>query len=173
MFSIAVKITLVSLFFSQKILIAGDSEACAMKFGAIKSVQDSSEKIDVDCTVGSRVGQWDGGRIRRALSRDQYDYVIVFLGANDYGSKPNPSGIVKSITDSGAKCIWVGPPLIRGQKSVTNDHLKKSVSPNCTYVDTQALSIPLVDGIHPTTSGALKWLKKIWEIKNSLKKSQP
>jgi len=153
----------------QKILIVGDSEACAMKFGAVKAVRTSEEKVDIDCVGGTRVGWWSNGRMKQALSKEKYDVVIVFLGTNDYGMKPDPSKVVQDITDSGAACVWVGPPLVRGKRSATNEHLKANVSP-CLYLDSQALGVPLADGVHPTGAGAVKWLKKAWQMKNELLK---
>lgn len=151
----------------QNILVVGDSEACAMKFGALESVRAPNEIVDVVCSVGTRVSYWENGRISSLLSQKKYDFVIVFLGTNDYGSPVKGNKIAKQITDSGAKCIWVGPTLVRGKTSSTNDSLRNSSSP-CSFLDTQSLQIPLADGIHPTRAGALKWIKAIWERKSQI-----
>lgn len=171
MLSTLFKLALLICLVPEKILIVGDSEACAMKYGAVKAVQTSEEKVDIDCVGGTRVSYWENGRMKQALSKDKYDVVIVFLGTNDYGMKPDPTKVVQAITDSGAACVWAGPTLVRGQKSVTNEHLKSRVAP-CVYLDTQALGVPLADGVHPTGAGAVKWLAKVWELKNLIRKSQ-
>ena len=165
---VLLKIVFLSLL-SQNILIVGDSEACAMKFGAITAVRQPGEMVFNICKNGTRVAYWEGEKMRNALSTGKYDTVIVFLGTNDYGSKPDPTKIVSQIKATGASCVWVGPTLVRGKKSVTNDHLRTRVSP-CVYLDTQALGVPLVDGIHPTSSGAVKWLTEVWRLKNLLRK---
>lgn len=164
-------LTLVEAIFQiaphQEILIIGDSQACVMKFGAIAAVKQANETVDVVCKVSTRTAYWEGSRMKDALSAKRYDVTIIFLGSNDYGSKPDPTKIVQQVLASGAKCIWVGPPLIRGQKTATNSHLAATVPP-CSYLDSQALGVPLADGIHPTGAGAILWLNKAWEIKNSL-----
>ncbi len=156
----------------QNILIVGDSEACSMKFGAIAAVRHPGEMVSTICKSGTRTAYWEGAKMRTALLTGKYDVVIVFLGTNDYGSKPDPTKIVQQIAATGATCVWVGPPLVRGKKSATNEHLRTSVAP-CVYLDTQALNIPLVDGVHPTGPGAVKWLVEVWRLKNLSQPSQP
>ncbi len=161
------------LLLSQNILIVGDSEACSMNYGAISAVRQPGEMVNTICKSGTRTAYWEGEKMETALSTGKYDSVIVFLGTNDYGIKPDPTKIVSQIKSTGAGCVWVGPPLVRGQKSVTNDYLKTRVAP-CVYLDTQALNISLSDGVHPTSAGAVKWLVEAWRLKNMLRQeSQP
>lgn len=158
---------------SQKVLITGDSQACAMGWGAIPAVKSSAEKVDILCKGGTRTSYWAGSKMVEALSHDKYDAVIVFLGSNDYGARPDPTPVVQRIKDAKVPvCVWVGPPLIRGQRSITNEHLKSRVGP-CLYLDSQELGVPLADGVHPTGPGSVKWLRRAWELKNSVNKSQP
>lgn len=156
------------MLLSQSILVVGDSEACSMNYGAISAVRQPGEIVSTVCKSGTRTAYWEGERMRTALSTGKYDSVIVFLGTNDYGTRPDPTKIVSQIKSSGADCVWVGPPLVRGQKSATNDYLRTRVSP-CVYLDTQALGIPLSDGIHPTSAGSIKWLTEAWRLKNLLR----
>lgn len=155
---------------TKRILIVGDSQACAMKWGAAKFVRRPTEKVDIFCKGGTRTSYWEGAHMKEALAGDRYDEVIVFLGSNDYGNRPDPTKVVARIKEAGVKkCVWTGPPLIRGQRSVTNDHLKRTVAP-CAYLDAQEIGVPLDpnDKVHPTPTGAVLWLSKAWALKDSI-----
>ena len=153
------------------ILIVGDSEAGAehgvMPF--IGKVKRSNEDVQFDYKNGTRIQFW-AKNIPAALARHpKPDVVIVFLGTNNYTDTvlPDLSPILNVIQATGAKCIWVGPTSVHGKTWTLDTLLANGVSP-CVYVDTEALGIELVDGIHPTADAAVKWLEAIWAAKDRM-----
>lgn len=158
---------------SRNVIIVGDSEACAVKHDVqaiTDKIADSNglphDKIIVGCKVGSRIPFWDV-HVRDVIDQhDRPDVVLVFLGTNHYdevGEQP-----VKPILDyielTGADCVWVGNTSVRGKRWKVNEVIKASVESRCKYFDTEAANIPLVDGIHPTSAGVVKWIEEIWPL---------
>lgn len=149
----------------KKILIIGDSQACAV-YSKVGLVERKNETVRVKCKVGSTIQYWtENDRFSDALDDFGHaDYVIIFLGTNNYGAYRLPN--VEPILDASSKagnCIWVGPTDVRGKRPKISDQLAKTVGPRCSYVDTGKLGIPLGDGIHPTDAGAEKWIREVWK----------
>jgi hypothetical protein len=167
----------------QNVLLIGDSEVRYVNWWGLKSVQQPNETVFVDSKPGTTIAQWNNGMwwdkhfftFKSEMARySNIDVVIVFLGTNNYNFtylQPHQA-ILDTLKGSHAKCIWVGPTdvHIHGPRNphIINGLLKKEVSSVCTYVDTESLHIPLVDGVHPTQAGAIKWMQEIWKVKSSL-----
>lgn len=149
-------------------LIIGDSQVGSVQ-RRLKEVREPNEIIDTDFKNGTSIQYWaEQGNFVKALSRHpQPDIVVVFLGTNNYSNKtcPNVTPILDEIVKRGIKCVWVGPVEVRGRKWPINGLIKQAVTPTCTYVDTENFSIPLEDGVHPTYTGILKWLRAVWSMK--------
>lgn len=174
---------------SRRVLIVGDSEACAVGYvvkDTVQKINDEAKQprdtVNVDCKGGTVVQYWaDQGHLKQALVKHPSpDVVIVFLGTNHYWQTRgdgdagwpttlsmvrNATAIGKEIRVSGASCVWVGNTAVKGRSWPVNVILREAVSPDlCTYFDTEAANIPLADGVHPTTAGAVKWLRAVWQV---------
>lgn len=93
----------------------------------------------------------DGARVSGTCSKNlnlTNDIVIVFLGSNHYDDimSPNVNCVLKMVETS-RKCIWIGPPQIRGKKWKHDNSLKLKVKNYCEYISTQDIT-DLPDGIH-------------------------
>lgn len=155
----------------QKILVLGDSEAGAVS-PSLKNVLLPGETTELEYKSGSSIEYWARGKFHEALGHHFVpDVIIVFLGTNNYGYQtlPDVTPILDEIVQTHAKCIWVGPTSVNGQKWKIDKLLKKAVSGQCSYVDTEELDIELADGIHPTQVGVTKWLNEIWSVKGAKK----
>ncbi len=161
---------------SRRILIVGDSEACAVGSYARsidKELQEAAglpvDFIDVECKVSTTVPYWGAmGNLQAALGRHpKPDTVLIFLGTNHYWNEkdtPDVSPILDLLTAFDIKCVWAGNTAVHGRHWAINHLLRDAVTPTCSYFDTEAANIPLADGIHPTGAGAIKWLKAIWPM---------
>jgi len=151
----------------RRILIVGDSEACTVAH-YVKKVKLSTDIVNVDCKGATTVQYWAaGGNFRAALNRHpKPDTVLVFLGTNNYWNKtaPNAKPILDQVTERGFGCVWVGNTAVKGKKWPINGLLRDAVTPTCSYFDTEAADISLPDGVHPGPSGAVKWLRLVWEM---------
>ena len=149
----------------RKILIIGDSEACAVQW-QVKNVKLPTDTVDVECKGGTVVQYWGAqGNMQRALARHPgTDTVVIFLGTNHYGQTATPpvAPILDLIKQRGLKCVWVGNTAVNGKRWKINDLLRSAVTPTCSYFDTEAAAIPLPDGVHPDGTGALRWLRLVW-----------
>lgn len=162
---------------SRNVLIVGDSQACAVGMIAKETVKNLNtaenrplDKIKVECKVGSVIQYWgEQGHLQLALQKHKnLDVVVVFLGTNHYwqtsGRLPNVEPILNQIQSANAKCVWVGNTTVKGKNWPVNKMLSDAVSSRCTYFDTEKANITLVDGIHPSRSGSIKWLQLIWRL---------
>lgn len=160
---------------SRRVLIIGDSEACAVRpyvKETIRKVNETAgvptDSVDVDCKGGTVVQYWGAqGHFREALRRHpKPDTVLVFLGTNHYGQTVTPpvDQILDIIKENNMSCVWVGNTAVKGKHWRINKLLKAAVQPTCSYFDTEAAEIPLPDGVHPSGAGAIKWLKAIWPL---------
>lgn len=161
---------------ARRILVIGDSEACAIA-PYVRQIDRTlqadlggpPDDIDIECKVSTTVQYWGAqGNLQLALGRHpKPDAVVVFLGTNHYWQRdvaPDVSPILKLIASRGAPCTWVGNTAVRGRKWPINGLLKAAVTPQCTYFDTEAANIELHDGIHPTRQGATKWIRLVWPM---------
>ena len=157
----------------RKVLIVGDSEACAVSSyinlkKTVKQINDDASQpydtVNVDCKGGTVVQYWGaGGHLRQALARyPKPDAVLVFLGTNHYWQSTTPP--TNTVTDllKDTNCVWVGNTAVHGKRWKINDLIRDAVTPQCKYFDTEAADIPLADGAHPTPAGATKWVKAVW-----------
>jgi len=138
------------------LFVIGDSQAC----GATGAPNLTTKTIDlngtparVHCKVGAHTSEF--AAIVPTLGISRGDTVIVFLGSNDYDSKPDPTAIVKAIEAAGASTLWVGPPSIRGKDGAAPAHLQSVLGDR--YFDSRTLNLQLRDGIHPTASEFARW----------------
>lgn len=159
----------------RRVLIVGDSEACAVGYYAKKTVAKINEEnhepadvVEIDCKGGTVVGYWgSGGNLKAALRRHQTpDDLLIFLGTNHYWNEkdtPNVQPILDEVTWSKANCVWVGNTAVHGRHWNINNLLRVAVTPECSYFDTEEANISLADGVHPTPEGAVKWLRLVWK----------
>jgi len=160
---------------SRRILIIGDSEACAVKH-YVNDVFKEEDKlhhmpndtIDVECKVSTTVPYWGAqGHLKEALQKHPNpNVVVVFLGTNHYSQNKSPdvSVVLDGIENSGAQCVWVGNTAVNGKRWQINNLIRDAVSERCKYFDTEAANIPLADNAHPTVPGAIKWLRLVWGV---------
>lgn len=160
---------------SRRILIIGDSEACAVKPYAYSEFKKQDvlhqmpvDTVDVECKGGTTVPYWGAqGHLKEALQKHPNpDTVIVFLGTNHYGQNkaPDVSVVLDGIENSGAQCVWVGNTAVDGKRWKINKLIHDAVTPRCKYFDTEAADIPLADNAHPSVQGAIKWLRLVWGV---------
>lgn len=160
---------------ARNVLIVGDSEACAVSYyvkETVKALNDAAQEprdsVDVVCKGGTVVQYWGGGgHFREALSsHPKTDSVLVFLGTNHYGSTATPpvKPMLDLVTDHKLDCLWVGNTAVKGKHWPINDIMRDAVSPTCSYFDSEAASISLADGVHPTKEGAIRWIKLVWPL---------
>lgn len=160
---------------SRHILVVGDSEACAVTMwinlpDLVHKINDENnqplDKVDARCKGGSVVQYWGaGGHLKQALGEfPKPDTVVVFLGGNHYwqGFAPPTETVTDLLKDT--NCVWVGNAEIHHKKWPINQLIRDKVTPQCQYFDTEAASIPLADGAHPTPEGATKWIRLVWPL---------
>lgn len=121
--------------------------------------------------------------IQELIAKDKPDVVVLIIG-DTMGSYANPvfpkawawksvTSLTKAITDTGTKCVWVGPPWGKVGSQYKKDDtrtklmssfLASNVAP-CTYIDSLTFSKPgewiTTDGQHFTIDGYQKWAKAI------------
>jgi len=154
----------------QNILIIGDSEVQYADW-FFKPFKNPNETVFFDSKPGTGIGWWNAGIFHREMNKfPNVDIVIIFLGTNNVNFKylEPYQNILDEVKARNVKCIWVGPTAVYNKQHVINSLIRDAVSGTCTYVDTEALDIPLVDKVHPTQPGAIKWLTEIWKVKESL-----
>jgi hypothetical protein len=106
----------------------------------------------------------DGARVSGTCSKNlnlNGEIAIIFLGSNHYDDNrvPDVSCVLKMV-DNTKKCIWVGPPQIRGHKWAHENELKNQVQNTCVYISTQDIT-DLPDGIHFGKSGIINIVTRI------------
>lgn len=156
------------------VVSADDCECCVASPGTLQLIGDSQcagssmiasrvpetkrwATVKATCKGGTRTPYW--GDRAKELNFSQDDAVVIYLGSNDWG-KPDPKPILTKIAASKAKCVWVGPPLIRGNDNGVASHLKRIVEADgtCKFLDSRTLNLRLDDGVHPGTREHARWL---------------
>lgn len=137
--------------------IVGDSQACAV--GAVVDRVDDTKswsRVKTTCKVGTPVRYW-AERIDDVDLKPN-DSILIFLGSNDWGGSPDVKPLLEKVKISGAKCVWVGPPLIRGKDGAA-PRLKEKITldKTCVYLDSRELHLQQPDGVH--TSEPVRWLR--------------
>ncbi|MGH8412541.1 MAG: SGNH/GDSL hydrolase family protein, partial [Pseudomonas sp.] len=121
--------------------------------------------------------------IKDLIAKDKPDLVVIII-ADTMASYPEPqfpkvwawksvTSLTKAITETGTKCVWVGPAWGKvgsqykkddARTKVMSQFLATNVAP-CTYVDSLTFSKPgqwiTTDGQHFTIDGYQKWAKAI------------
>jgi hypothetical protein len=140
--------------------IVGDSQACGAGMVAGQTPELKAwPRVKVTCKVGTPVKYWEAHLDEAGLKAG--DSVLVYLGSNDWGGNPDPKPVLAKIKASGAKCVWVGPPLIRGKDGAASK-LKADVEKDgaCAYLDSRSLNLRQADGVHPASSAEhTRWLR--------------
>jgi lysophospholipase L1-like esterase len=139
--------------------LVGDSQ-CAGSTLYASRIPETKQWASVKgtCKGGTRVPYWND-HIGEAQLKPN-DAVVIYLGSNDWG-KPDPTAILTAIKASHASCVWVGPPLIRGNDNGVADHLKKMIEADgtCKFLDSRPLHIRQEDGVHPGPEEHKRWLR--------------
>lgn len=151
----------------RRVLVVGDSEACAVAAYVSAAARDHGDVAFVECKASTTIQYWSTDRLIAALdSHPNIDSVIVFLGTNHYLDRVAPP--VKHILDvieaRRLKCVWVGNTAVGGRSHRINDLLHDAVTPVCRYFDAEAFDLKLYDGVHPTRGSAERWIKGIWSV---------
>jgi hypothetical protein len=137
-------------------VVIGDSEACAVSRLA------SNDGIPTFCKVSSRIEWWASNAPRRARNART---VVIFLGANNCDDKIVGASVNTLLTQLNAeRCVWVGPPVIRGKACGVSPLLGEALEGRCTFVDSSDLPIELRDGVHPTANGAKLWWNEVTNV---------
>lgn len=139
--------------------LIGDSQCAGASMIATRVAETKQwTKIKSTCKVSTQTSYWMSRASDFRFTKD--DVVVVYLGSNDSG-KPNPAPILAKIAQANAKCVWVGPPLIRGKDNGVANHLKKTIGDDatCEYLDSRAINLQLVDGVHPNIKEHTRWLR--------------
>lgn len=155
------------------LFVIGDSQACGVTGCGSDSTKPCTKDTTLNgtparvyCKVGAHTSEFTA--VVPTLGIGRGDTVIIFLGSNDYDSKPDPTPIVRAIEAAGASYLWVGPPAIRGKEGTAPAHLQSVLGDK--YFDSRALNLQLRDGIHPTASEFARWRAAVLaEVANKLK----
>lgn len=139
------------------ILLIGDSEACAVAMHK-KGFESDKLRIKHFCKVGSHIRDWPT-KMSTILKNEKHDGIMIFLGANDYYSKPDMTEILNVVRNDNTKCLWVGPPKLWNRGGKVNNHIKDNLNGTCDFLDSQTINLELPDKVHPSWSSAKKWLK--------------
>jgi hypothetical protein len=144
--------------YSSTLHLIGDSQ-CAGASSIVKKmdVARSWKNIVSTCKGGTRIPYWNTHIEDVVMNHG--DTVVIYLGSNDWG-KPDPSIILSKIARANAKCVWVGPPLIRGKDNGIASHLKRVIETDgtCSFLDSRDLKLKLGDGVHPGPQEHKRWL---------------
>jgi hypothetical protein len=159
------------------LFVIGDSQACGVTGcgsdptkPCTKDTSLNGTPARVYCKVGAHTSEFTA--VVPTLGLEKGDTVVIFLGSNDYDSKPDPAPIVRAIEAAGASYLWVGPPAIRGKDGAAPAHLQAMLGNN--YFDSRALNLQLRDGIHPTASEFARWRAAVLaEVANRLQGASP
>ncbi len=137
--------------------IVGDSQACGAGLVAGKVAELKAwPRVKVTCRGGTPVRYWSEHIDDAGLKPG--DSVLIYLGSNDWGGSPDASVVLAKVKASGAKCVWVGPPLIRGKDGAAPRLMEKVRSDKtCAYLDSRELHLQQPDGVH--TSEPARWLR--------------
>ena len=159
-----------SLFYQEKILVVGDSEAAHVSH-FYEYVRTYREDISSEFKGGTNIQQWQDGLMDAALAKHpDVDTVVIFLGTNNIGRKTelDVSAILGKI--KGKKCIWVGPPAVRGKKWLFNKLLRDNVLKvsKCFYLNSEEIKLTLPDEWHPAPQSSILWLREVWSLKNEM-----
>jgi lysophospholipase L1-like esterase len=164
------------------ILFVGDSQIGAIKLAIsaskktpetdaetaakIAKTKWEGETIAYDFQNGTPISFWNGQRFTKSLdSHPNAGTVVISLGTNDSwkSEAPDTNLILDEIQKRNIKCIWIGGSLTKGRNEIVHQEIKKNVSKVCTYISID--DIELIDGTHPTVTGAKKILQRVWFAK--------
>lgn len=142
-----------------KLQLIGDSQCVGSSVVASRVVETKRwATVKATCKGGTRTPYWNE-RVKE-LNLSDNDAVVIYLGSNDWG-QPDPKPILAKIAASKAKCVWIGPPLIRGNDNGVANHLMKTIKADgtCKFLDSRTLNLRLEDGVHPGSQEHMRWLK--------------
>jgi len=148
----------------RKVLVVGDSEACAV--GAI-APEITTHAVKVSCSSGTTIQDWTGRKLTSAIaSAPGSDVVIVFLGGNNIVNEDvdGIDQIIDAIWKHGADCVWVSNAALFDKKWRINELMKAHVGERCKYLDSEELPLNLPDKLHPDRASARLWLNAALEL---------
>lgn len=140
--------------------LVGDSQCAGAAAHVRRSHDDRWTSYKHSCKVGSSTAYWSSNY--HVFEPSKNDVVLVYLGSNDWG-KPDPTRLLSWIRRSGARCVFVGPPKIRGVDNGVAENLKRSVETDgaCKFFDTRKLNLRLPDGVHPDVIEHGRWFREV------------
>lgn len=139
--------------------LVGDSQCAGATLYASRIDETKRwSSVKGTCKGGTRVPYWNE-HVKEAQLKPG-DSVAIYLGSNDWG-KPDPGPLLAHVKASGASCVWVGPPLIRGNDNGVANHLKRTIEADgtCKFLDSRPLNIRQEDGVHPGPNEHKRWLR--------------
>ena len=153
----------------ENILLIGDSEVLYEHYYFDQAnVKLPNETIFFNSKPGTTILTWNNIFVSEMNRFPNVDTVIIYLGTNNQNFKflqPHQN-ILDEVKRRNLKCIWVGNTKVYNRHHMINDLVHQAVEPTCTYFDTEKADIELIDGVHPTKSGSIKWLQMVWRMKN-------
>lgn len=152
------------------VMLIGDSLAAGMESKFI-SLAHKDKYVPVTHTVsGTSIFQWIKW-IKSDLEKKRPALVVISLGTNDaviYDNVKNHAylykNFIKTIADSGAILVWLGPPNI-SQKRIPRIADERALIKKYTsyYFESEAIEKPLGgDGIHSSPTGYSRWMTAAW-----------
>lgn len=151
-----------------RVLLFGDSMAqsgISTRLGELVKARGGT--IEVDGWTSSTTAKWAAGdRLSKLLDRVNPDVVFIVLGSNEcfLGDPSKAAPHVRSIVAQlgGRQCVWVGPPLWKGETGIVN--VERDGSAPCAFYDSGKLAIERYDdGIHPNLKGGIHWANEVWK----------
>jgi hypothetical protein len=156
------------------VMLVGDSLAVGMSTEFKRLAVGAGYRAVTHAAVGTTTTQWLTW-IKQDLKVNKPALVVVSLGTNDAAGfesvSKNPKlfeEFVKTIDESGAFVVWIGPPAISTKKVAKIDEVRrlvKSAAP--IYFASEDLVIPLEDGIHTNAAEYKRWIGAAWHWMSS------
>lgn len=144
----------------ETLYLIGDSQCAGAAAHVRRSHDERWKTFKHNCRVGSSTAYWSSNY--HVFEPNKADVVLVYLGSNDFG-RPDPTRLLSWLRSTGAKCVFVGPPKIRGVDNGVADKLKMAVESEgtCKYFDTRKLQLRLPDGVHPDNIEHGRWFREV------------
>lgn len=156
----------------ERILLIGDSQVQYMDWYFSRAkVKHENETVFFDSKPGTTIGTWNNYFISEISKYPNLDVVIIFLATNNNNFRylQPMYNILNEVKRRKLKCLWVGGTEVYGKHHpIINNLVHQAVEPTCTFFDTEEAGIDLLDQVHPSLRGGIKWLQLIWAAKDAL-----
>ena len=154
----------------QRILLIGDSQVRYLSWYFERAqVKQPNETVLFDSHPGYTILAMNRIFVAEMNKYPNIDEVIIFLGTNNHNFNflQPLDNILNEVKRRQVKCLWVGgTEVYHHHHPVINNLIKNAVQPICSFFDTEAKEISLLDEVHPDLEGGKKWLREIWKVKD-------